>query len=270
MTVAVVWTENNQIWGAADTRFSAPGITTTSQVITDHGPKLLSLNISVRVPSEGGIFSHIGYRSPLGFVFAGEVGPALATHALCNTIMQQLITVSNPCPSLEEVSEFVRRFALLYMAERAQLAPNNWMFSAIIFGWCPIKQSIAAYKLEPSVSSNIVVSSSLCDLSEPIAIGSGAPTFYQRFSEIRATPGADGRTARLPLLVVEHLALSSARPDIGGDVQLGYADATGFRHLSRYRPGASIKSLPVQTYLGINVDDLGMIGPCKIGFWGLA
>jgi hypothetical protein len=271
VTIAVVWREENALYAAADTRFSSPGATTVTQRVTDHGPKLFSLPVIIRQPDAAGFFDSIRYQTTIGYMYAGQIGPALATQALCATVLQNLIVIPHlPIPKLSEIVEFIRMAAERYMRNWAELNPRFARFEAILFGWCCIEGELQAYQFAPKVEDRLNVKTQRLDLSEPVAIGVGTTAFTQRLESLRADGDPFGRSRRLPLLAVESLVLTEARDDVGGDVQIGYVTSHGLRIMARTRPIVPGKPQAKTTFLGIDTEELGHIGSCEFGMMSLA
>jgi hypothetical protein len=88
MTVAAIWRDADGLWAVADTRLSSAGPTAATQSITDHGPKLFPLAVTVWQPGRSGFFNSVRSHNVIGYMYAGQVGPALATHALCAAVPQ--------------------------------------------------------------------------------------------------------------------------------------------------------------------------------------
>lgn len=272
MTVAVVWREESFLWAVADTRISRPG-SNGAQSITDHGPKILPLPVVVRQPGTSGFYERERVRRTLGFVYAGATGPALSAHALCAAALQNLIIYPNAAsPSLAEIAAFVARNSERYMRDWGRLArrPTEACFTALIFGWCDVHQELQVHKITPKINDQFAVCSEGLDVSKPIAIGTGAQTFGTRLDELYGDGDPHGRTARLPLLAVESLVASQDRDDVGGDIQIAYATRLGLQVMTRTRPRVIGQSAAYATFLGIDADELGSVGHCRIGLTSLA
>lgn len=269
MTIAVVWQEENALWAVADTRLSAQG-TATAQRITDHGPKLFPLAVTVRVPGSSGFFNQTKLQTSIGYLYAGYNGPALATHSLCSAVLQSLITSDNRVPSLCEIANFICSLAQRYMRDWAECWPNHWKFTVLIFGWCTINRQLQTYKLAASIEGRILVTMQRLDTLNPVAIGSGVEEFAKQLEMLRSGSDAFRRTARLPLLAVEQLVARNARDDVGGDVQIGYVTSAGLQILGRVRPVTPGQPKAKMTFLGIDELELGDVGPCRVGLSGIA
>lgn len=269
MTIAVIWREREGLWVAADTRFSGQG-SASSQTLTDHGPKILSLPVVVRQPWPQGFFDHVKLSTTVGFAYAGAIVPALSSYAFCATVFSNLISDrQSPLPRFIELVQFVRDTSERYMRDWAELHPNNAMFKAIVFGWCPDQSQMQAFALVPKVDSALIVEIQQVDLSTPYAIGSGAQELLQR---LKSTPPPTEPNSVFgePLRQLESLVSSKVRDDVGGSVQLAYATQTGVSLFSRVTPVTPGKPIPINRFLGVDTNELGMIGACRIGMTGLA
>lgn len=234
VTVAVVWREPDGLWAVADTRLSGRlSRSPMAQLVTDHGPKLFPLAVTVWRKSSSGFFNDLRSQNIIGYLYAGFSGPALATHALCAAVLQSLITRDGREPTLAEVAEFIRTTADRYMRDWGVLSPAHCRFCAFVFGWCNVTQRLETYQIVPSGKDQLVVELSLVDDSEPKAIGSGSEEFSAQLEKLRTEGDPFGRTARLPLLAVERLVQDEVRDDVGGDIQLGVVTHAGLKITSR-------------------------------------
>jgi hypothetical protein len=271
MTVAVVWSEDGCLWSAADTRVSTGRVSDTAQVLTDHGPKILLLPVVVHQPGSHGFFDKVCLATNIGFAFAGSVSPALATHALCSAALQSLTSFpSAPLPTFEEIVDFIRRSAERYMQEWSVLSPNGARFAALIFGWCPKENGPRVFNIQPTVEGPFKVLATQADVSDPIAIGSGSKGFHDNLRTLRRDGEPYGRRSRLPLLAIESMITAKARPDVGGAIQLARASPAGTNLYSRCSPIIPGKPEARMTFLGVDIRDLGTIGPCAVGMTAVA
>ena len=148
MTLADVWFEpaHDRIYGAADTRIArGPG-----NVLTEHGPKLLPINILCKQPGPSGFVDRPAYTTTVGFAYAGSTLSALATHALANTLLQNLAGPDGvPPPGVHHVAFSIGDVACRYMREVCQLSGTSGLFSAIVFGFCANTNKFRAFTLTP-------------------------------------------------------------------------------------------------------------------------
>ena len=271
MTIAVVWAEEGGLWAVADTRISTGRRSDSPQVLTDHGPKILLLPVVIRQPGPSGFFDNVSLATTIGFAFAGAVPPALATHALCSTVLQSLISSpSTPMPTLREIVEFVRKTAERYMRDWCLLSPNSAPFSALVFGSSYAGNEFEGYRISPTPESVFPITAVQIDPSSPIAIGSAAQAFYDRLRSIEEHGEPFGRRLRLPLVTVENMISAQSRTDVGGAIQLARTTPLGVNLYSRCSPINPGKPEAQITFLGIDIRDLEPIGQCRVGMPGLA
>jgi hypothetical protein len=155
------------------------------------------------------------------------------------------------------------------MRNYAQRWPKHWRFVTIIVGWCNVNRTLEAYQLIPGLDTRVVVKSKRLDVSQPVAIGTGVKDFTDKLNSLRDREGPSGKAVP-PLLAVEALVAGDVREDVGGDIQLGYATSNGFQILSRSRPVISGKPEARRTFLGLDINELGDVGSCRVGMPALA
>lgn len=270
MTVATIWEESGLLWAVADTRFSVRGETTPWQPVTEHGVKLFPLSIIVRAPGTNGFFDAVALQTTIGFMYAGENGPAFATYAFCSSVLQNLVVTNGDMPRFADISNFIARSAERFMRDWGSRWREHWRFEAFVFGWCARCSLLQTYKLQPRTSDGLAVQVERIDTGTPAVIGSGAPAFREQLRLLQQGGDTFGRTARLPLLAVEQLVANEVQDDVGGDIQIGTVDRNGLRIATRVRPEVAGQSSAKITFLGIDTLDLGSIGSCDIGFRGIA
>jgi hypothetical protein len=83
MTLAAVWKVGERVYAIADTRI----IRSPGNVLTEHGPKLLPVNMVCKQPGVSGFFDRIAYRTSFGFAYAGASLSALSTPRIRKYLM---------------------------------------------------------------------------------------------------------------------------------------------------------------------------------------
>lgn len=268
MTIAVVWLEDGQLWAAADTRISSAANqdSNTPQVLSDNGPKLFKIPIIVKGPGPSGFFDQVVLSTAIGFAYAGSMQTAMATHALVSSVFQSLICPQEEVPSFKELVAFVESMAQKYIREWGRLSPSNCDFSVILFGFCHVNRQLTAYTLVPrSGSTPRILTCRWEDLTETIAIGSGKDKFNDELKYLRLEGDEFSRRGRLPMLAVEKMVSSHARVDVGGGLQLAWATPTAVELVARCSPLIPGEPAAKISFLGIDMNELGTVGPCSIG-----
>jgi hypothetical protein len=237
VTLADVWFEpaHDRIYGAADTRIArGPG-----NVLTEHGPKLLPINILCKQPGPSGFVDRPAYTTTVGFAYAGSTLSALATHALANTLLQNLAGPDGvPPPGVHHVAFSIGDVACRYMREVCQLSGTSGLFSAIVFGFCANTNKFRAFTLTPVLDPRpIRVRVTERDLYVPealVVIGSCPELLRERVCMLRkARPEYP---IELPRRALQEIISEGADETVGGTVQYGHATRFGFAPISSMVP----------------------------------
>jgi hypothetical protein len=206
----------------------------------------------------------------LGFAYAGSSLPALSTHGFATACLLNLMRsgpVVDP-PDLQLVHNWISRIAESYVRDIAAC------FEFLFFGFCPSTARYRAFHFcAKEIGQSLSIASCerrLSNRQEIIAIGSGAPKFQRRFDELVGEGDSFKTTSRLPRAVVEEMIRDPSRPDVGGDVQIAYANRAGLQRLQSVVPISPRSPFPRITFLGQDIQDFGQIGTFFIGMPGLA
>jgi len=285
MTLAVVWKIEDRLMAAADTRI----IKSAGNVLTEHGPKLLPVNVVCRqCPPEGGRFDREVYRASVGFAYSGATLTALAAHALCNTLLSNLNAPPGaPLPSLRDIADFFAGVSAQYIREIGQRSGLNGLFAAILFGFCPSQRSFRAFSLRPNFDdgvhvlvtehalSDIAVGGS-CDAS-CVVIGSSPRQLADAIDAdlaLRKEWGLEHpATVRdVPKRELRRLIDRGSDDAVGGSVQLAWATPSEFKVVSNMEPLAAEAASGRKVgffVLGFDTFDLQRVGSYLVGVDGL-
>lgn len=268
MTVVAVWFEPTEqvLWSVADTRISAPGPSGGTTIMTDSGAKIFAIPIHCHQEIMDASFrKKTLYYSSVGYAFAGDVLPAAMTLATASTFLQNLTTVgSNDPPRLSEIAAMIGSLAERFSKD--SLASSNGAygkFAAAVFGWCPILDEFAIYKLEPRLTSSTFQME--CEELRPkdnstvVLFGSGATRLTQQIDYIRKHGDKFHRTARIPKLAAEALIAQDVG-DVGGSLSIGAATRNGFRLYSHVTPIVPGKPEAKISFNGIDLHPDLMVG----------
>jgi len=271
MTLAAVWFDSDRIYAVADTRI----IREPGNVHTDHGPKLLSVSIVCKQPGPAGFFDQIAYRTTIGFTYAGSTLSALCTHALANTLFQNLIgNPGSPPPQLAEIVGAIRGMAHHYMQEVGELSGPQAMFDAILFGFCGATNGFKAFTLKPTISEGllqvIVTEEDICAPGALLVIGDQPERLLTRVAELRADAHPEV-AADAPRRALRAIISEGANPGVGGAVQYGWVTRQGFEPIADGVPISpplpSGRNLASQV-LGFDILDLPPLGSYVVGMTG--
>ena len=264
MTVVAVWYEPKDqcAWIVADTRISGTG----GGTLTDSAAKVLALPITCFHPSKTGFFDNRSYSSSIGFAYAGSTLAALMTYAAASNCLQNLNGLSDTAPpDLIEIAKLVARIAVKYIRE----VGSDCEF--ILAGWCPKQKRLRAFTLRPSEAPRVIhiVEETLYSERHFQLIGSHTQEIRQAIMDAYEAP--DGPSLRVPQHILKQLIENGRFPKIGGSLQIGIADQSGFS--TKWWATNQITYQDDATFgrflLGIDLDaEIGMIGSYIVGGTG--
>lgn len=276
MTLVAVWHAEKRLMAIADTRISR-----SSDVLTEHGPKILPITIRCLHPGRSGFFDREAWKFDIGFAYSGASLPALSAQALANTFLGNLIgPPSAPPPSIAEIAQSISDISEKYMLEVGQISGRDACFKAIIFGFCPIERRLRAFEMKPDlVGSPLTCSITEHDLQAPHSIaiiGSCPELLREQIESDRAEELAAGGLHHIseldrPTRALQVLIATGAHPSVGGMIQQGWATEFGFEIVAKVMP---TEVRPPSTRntglfaLGYDVLDLAQIGKYAVRMTG--
>jgi hypothetical protein len=280
MTLVAVWkAAYDCLMAIADTRISREA----ENVLTEHGPKLLPTAIVCRQPGASGFSNKEVYRADIGFAYSGSTLSALATHALANTMLSNLVSSpGTPPPSIEEVALAIGGVSADYMREVGQLSGSDGLFKAIVFGYCAHQSKLRVFTLTPDVSSRTLVvhvdEHQLATIeiggtaaASTVVIGTAPELLTDAIDAYLAAAKARIVAFNAPKRVLQKLIDEGANEAVGGSVQQAQATEFGFQIMSTAAP---ITPRPPSTrntglfVLGHDIDDMQYIGSHRVSLRG--
>ncbi|MHB2169538.1 hypothetical protein [Alsobacter sp. R-9] len=282
MTIAVIWQEDDLLWSAADTRLVVGGSDRTTSEIT---AKIYSIAVSISALHPG--LAGLERRQPhywtqYGFVYAGAVLPASQTAVTASTLLQNLARPGdrgNP-PTFEEISEFLRRLASRFMAERRSFAgecqsSDEGLFSAAFFGWCPYESQ---YKIG-HIEGRSDAGGFRVELSYPprpqtdgepwLVLGSGRKAFNSLLAEYRRSEKDIAK--RIPHRVIDLMVAEDHDPTVGGAISIGAAHERGFELFYTAQPILNNHAAARRLFNGLDLDtEVGAVGQYIVATNGIA
>lgn len=266
MTLVAVWYEpspDDRLWCAGDTRLSSTGYGS----LTDNAPKLLRLSVGWTIGNTTS-FDPV-HHWQLGFAYAGSSTAALSAHGFASIALGHLRLWGEQCaPNMADINHWLARVAERYMREVGS------PFDYILFGLCPAERRYRALTLRASVADGKLTlqrsEPSVEHSSEVVVVGSGGPLFLERLAEVQAGNVPHTPAHRVPRATLDILLRERAAPDIGGDVQIAYVAGAVFRVLQNVAPIVRGEPSARITLLGVDLDELGGVGPFRVSPPGLA
>jgi hypothetical protein len=237
-------------------------------VLTDHGPKLLPLTISCKQHGASDFFDKEVYRTSVGYAYAGATLPALSTHALANTVFQNLGGAPGvPIPGLQEIALATADVAVRYMRDVSQLAGSNGLFSAIIFGFCSQTNRYMAFEIMPTVESGfvqaVVSNEDLQSEDALVIIGTNPERLREKVNSMKGPDMHPVVRANLPRQALAALIDEEADGLVGGAIQYGWVTPQGFElvaHMAPIDPPLPNGRNAALTELGFDMQDFRQVG----------
>lgn len=260
------------IWVAADTRYSRRNETggSTHSIVTEYGPKVFEVTIACRSPSDTGFFDRVSHVQTIGLAFAGSAIAALCVFTSATTVLGNLIS-GDQVPSLRDVHETIVRIARAYMRPIRNEHPVEFC----TIGWCPIHNANGVFLSQIGEHSD--VSTTEVDLTRKpvLLLGSHKEEIGDRIykrTTVRRSRKDLSIEHRAPLNVIREIVAECPYPDIGGSISLGILNRSRFQLYATAEPLLDDQSTSKATLKFLNHDlfeDIGLVGPCRVGIPGM-
>ncbi|HHV7525272.1 TPA: hypothetical protein ACUNF5_006829 [Burkholderia orbicola] len=267
MTIVALWySESNQgLSCAADTRISGGAAT-----ITDSGPKIFQVPVNLTLELSGGRGFERANNQSFGFTFAGSALAAISTYSLATACTQNLCGMpdSPRSVSVEEIARLFRSAAEHYIVDMGSrlgvnAEPTQYFFDSIVFGYCPVLAEFKAFNITPKITGGRVhVEITEMPISRGVvhAIGSGRHEFARLYAERVETRGSAS-----PIGVLKEMLRTQAPGDVGGHIQFGVDNKSGFRILPVLHEIGDPMQWPT-TFLGWDATPVSPIGGYTVGY----
>jgi len=259
MTLVAVWKfddESDRIHAIADTRIGQSG---TSNILTEHGPKILPLTLVCKKPGRSGAFDEEVLRAEFGFAYSGSTLSALCTHALTNVLCQNLGGVPEAAiPSMDDIASMVAKVALTYIREIESV------FSAVLFGHCPITRQSLAFELQPVLSPGelvaLNVTKHILEKTNVVVIGSRTDLFRAKLDTVRSTAEHPIIFSDAPIIALRSLIQEGQISSVGGNIQQAWSMGLKLQLVATAAPIVPTPLNPPNWgmyLLGFDIDQMG-------------
>lgn len=274
MTAIAIWLNEEDpnrpaLWVAADSFVTRAG---KFRLIGD-AAKIMPLQVVCRRPDSQGFFSKLASVHSYGYAFAGSTLVGQNVYLSLLPLLSSLNVHVDYSPSLAEVADYIHRYLRTsYDDLKVSLGPQGH-FCIAIFGWCPVARAVGVYKFQPTNNPSgqyEVASTVTTDFSKTKFVYLGDYSTYMEAEIANAlskdsTPGRP--QSRAPKFVIEEHIAADAHPTIGGDLQLGIANASGFQPYMLCRPREPGRPSAYFSYLGRELsDDMQRLGSAHVFF----
>ncbi|QWW68257.1 hypothetical protein [Rhizobium sp. WYJ-E13] len=267
MTIAVVWLEDDGLWCVSDTRISRRGQGGGVQIVTDAGAKIYPLNVECRLLT---VERELYYGRRYGMVFAGMTAVATQTFATLSGMCQALQGASRQdIPSLRDVATLLSKLVELYVRDfRASTTlADPGVIEILLFGMCPVSRSYEIWRVSDQIvegSLHVAIDQQPARTGDVVAIGSQVSRFQEILAELKQKTE---NTFRLPKIAVGQMA-DASRGDVGGAVSIGICNQFGFQ--TYWSLGLTPHGQGARLMFGVDLDDIGWVGPVVISGGGMA
>lgn len=278
MTAIAIWlNEKNSnypaLWVAADSLVTGEG---ESQLIGD-AAKIMPLQVVCRRPDSQGFFSELASVHSYGYAFAGSTLVGQNVYLSITPLLSSLNVHADYSPTLAEVADYIHRYLCTsYDDLKVNLGPKAH-FCIAIFGWCPVTGAFGIYKFQPTMNPSgqyEITCTVTTNFSETrfVYLGDCSTHMSAEIASALSKDSAPGRPqSRAPRFVIEQHIAADAYPTIGGDLQLGIADAFGFQPYMLCRPRVPGQPAAYFSYLGRELsDDMQRLGSAHVFFPAMA
>lgn len=264
MSSIIIWTNyespNENLWAVADSRYIHPN----KSIITDNGPKIFELPIICQSPSKRGFFENTYYFNKIGFAFAGSITAALCIYTNASHILSHLATVDKTVPSIEDISEFIKKIAKAY----TQPICNPYPMEFSVFGYCPVENTNKVFYTNIDKKSHYESfdKSEYCK-NEPLIMGCHKTEISKKIEDAKLN-----RTwkTRIPLFVLREIISKHEFEEIGGAVQLGINIGKTFSLYSVLNPPVDESGKSSLQFRNFDLFyDIRNVGNCVININGM-
>lgn len=269
MTLVMAWREREmrRVWLVSDSRLSTHGLTGRVQ-LTDNAAKLLVAPRVLWRQTPGSVFGMPVAKSDVGFAYAGSSLIALQAYTAILPLWGHLQVLGQEVlPSMQAFAEHLGIFVLEYTRAVSAAHGQLQRCQCAIVGYDHSMADLEGWVIEaqqPDAELQLVIRKMTIAPGEIEILGSGRTAAE---NALAAHPTEEtGLWAREPLAMIRnHLRLPLE--DVGGGVQVGFANELGFE-LS-YDVQAAEHGYYAMRYRGFEFDKVSRIGEAFCHLTGL-
>lgn len=277
MTAISIWLNNenpkhHSLWIASDSRVSK----SQNSTLIDDGAKIFALPVVCRVPRKNGFFSQIDYFHSYGYCFAGSTLLGQNTFLALMPLLGNLAASQSYIPDMPSVANFILRYLGRAFDNYKIIACEKSAVEVALFGWCHATQKYYIFHYYPGENDDGVVVMKCTvhtNLQEKcfVYLGDHKQDMTQKIKQGFDEKSIPGRlNSRIPRHIIEDHIRDSDYTTIGGDIQLGIADMSGFRPFSIGKPRVDGQPGAYLSYLGHELyDEIRNVGHAFISMPGM-
>jgi len=277
MTAIAIWLNDenpkfHSLWVAADSRISGDY---NSPLIND-AVKLFELPVICRVPGKDGFFSKVDHFHSYGYCFAGSTLLGQNTFLALAPLLRNLAAAQPYTPSLIDIADFVHRYLSRVFDNYKVIACEKSAVEVALFGWCHATHKhyiFHYYPGEDEEGNYIMKCEGHTNLKSKsfVYLGDYRSDMIQNLKEAFDGHNIPGRPiSRIPRHIIEDHIRNSEYKTIGGDIQLGIANVTGFKPLTIMKPRIGEEPKAYISYLGHELyEDIQNVGNAFVSMTGM-
>ena len=219
------------------------------------GAKVFGLRIQCRTPNEGGMYDQPGFSHSFGYAFAGSTLMGQNGFLAVSAVLGDLASPSGYVLPLSDVVSYVHRYLAKSFQEFGFVVGPDALFEVAIFGHCHSEGRLLAYHLRPELCADDVwrlgTERIVPNAGFLLYLGVRRAEVVQRLEAALLGPATPDRMqSRAPMDVIKELIDDAGYASIGGDLQLGIADAGGYNHWPLSRPATASRPAAYTSFLG--------------------
>jgi hypothetical protein len=278
MTAIAIWFNNESpqapsLWVASDSRISKHKEKTP---LIDDAAKVFALPVVCRSPDANGFFSQTCHSHAYGYCFAGNTLLGQNTFIAAMPLLGNLIASQPYAPPISCVADFVLTYLSRAFDDYKVIACEYAAVEVALFGWCHRTEKphiFHFYPVKDDSGEYTIKRDHLTDLKHKsfVYLGDERVMLTEKIQKaFDCSPEAGRPLARIPRYVIEDHILDENYKTIGGDLQLGVADRTGFQQYSICKPKVHGQPEACLSYLGHELDqDIPRVGEAYSGLPGM-
>ncbi|NBW06938.1 MAG: hypothetical protein EBR82_02805 [Caulobacteraceae bacterium] len=251
MTLVMAWrAEGEGVWVVSDSR-----LTQGQSRLTDNAAKLLEIPIKiVRGPGDAAL------TMQFGFAYAGSSLVALEAYAAVLPLWSRLwLPFDTIKVRMADFASHLGFFVAAYAKSVGASTQTLPQCECLLIGHDLESSEIQAWRIRPVFDGPVIVPS--CELLD---LGSGKMEMSGSGSAFaRSRLPSHEVWRREPLTFMrEHLA-ADQQPDVGGGLQVGFAEGCGFNVLGDFVLNREAKRIDM-TFRGHDFSNIGTVGPAAV------
>ncbi|WP_047535012.1 hypothetical protein [Methylotenera sp. N17] len=270
MTAIAIWGnyENNSpsLWIAADSRINH----SSTSILIEDAAKVFVLPVICRSPGAQGFFSEVSYENTFGYCFSGSTLIGQNTFLAILPLLSNLISSPGYVVPMSAIAKFIHSYFLRTFDDYKEFSPVPMLAELALFGFCHATNKLCIFHFKPVQVDGIFSISYTAheDIKDKdfIYLGDRSEEMKSRLrTALSAALSPDNASSRSPRNVINSCIHDETFSTIGGDIQLGIANAYGYKAYSLCKPRVPGEPEAYISYLGREIsEDISRVGDALI------